>query len=110
MFSKVNTFLLFSFISIIPSICIASSNLQTDTLADILDTSIVNTLLLTSTGIASHYCIKFHKRKTASGEQFDLFAHTAAHRRLPFGTIVKVVNTNNNYATLVKINDRGPFV
>jgi len=70
----------------------------------------IKNIIITQKGIASHYGTKFHRRKTASGERFDLFAHTAAHKRIPFGTIVKIINTENNLATLVKINDRGPFV
>lgn len=65
--------------------------------------------LTTSEGISSHYGHKFHNRKTASGERFDMYGYTAAHRKLPFGTIVKVVNLKNNKAVLVRINDRGPF-
>ncbi len=61
-------------------------------------------------GIASWYGDKEHGRKTASGERFNKYAHTAAHRTLPMGTIVRVVNLENGRDTLVKINDRGPFV
>lgn len=61
-------------------------------------------------GKASYYCNKFHMRKTANGEQYNKNLNTAAHRSLPFGTIVRVVNKTNNLSTLVKINDRGPFI
>jgi rare lipoprotein A len=61
-------------------------------------------------GVASYYATKFHKRKTANGEVFDLFDFTAAHRRLPFGTIVKVKKIQNEKAVIVRINDRGPFI
>ncbi len=61
-------------------------------------------------GKASYYASKYQNRKTASGELFDHFSHTAAHRRLPFGTRVQVRNVNNNKSVLVKINDRGPFI
>jgi len=110
LFSRINTFLLFSLVSIIHDVCSGTMNMQIDTLPDCIEQSIVNNFLLTNIGKTSHYGTKFHKKKTASGEQFDLFAHSAAHRSLPFGTIVKVINTKNNYATLVKINDRGPFI
>ncbi len=61
-------------------------------------------------GLASWYGGKFNGRKTSSGEIFDTNDKTAAHRTLPFGAIVKVVNVENGKSTVVKINDRGPFV
>ncbi|MBI9105012.1 MAG: septal ring lytic transglycosylase RlpA family protein [Spirochaetales bacterium] len=64
----------------------------------------------TETGMASWYGGKFQGRQTASGEIFDTNLMTAAHKTLPFGTIVKVVNLDNELETTVKINDRGPFV
>ncbi|MHC5308479.1 septal ring lytic transglycosylase RlpA family protein [Myroides sp. LJL116] len=59
---------------------------------------------------ASYYHKKFNGRKTASGEVFRNSKLTAAHKSLPFGTIVKVTNPSNNKSVKVKINDRGPFV
>jgi rare lipoprotein A len=61
-------------------------------------------------GRASYYADKFHGRATASGEIFDQKKLTAAHRSLPFGTMVKVINLTNGLSVIVKINDRGPFV
>lgn len=61
-------------------------------------------------GIASYYADRFHGRQTASGERYDRNAFTAAHRRLPFGTHVRVVNLDNGKTVDVRINDRGPFV
>jgi rare lipoprotein A len=61
-------------------------------------------------GIASWYGGKFQGRKTASGEIFDTNKFTAAHKTLPFGTIVRVTNLENNKNTIVRITDRGPFV
>lgn len=61
-------------------------------------------------GKASYYADKYHGRKTASGERFNQRANTAAHRKLPFGTWVRVTNVNNGKRVAVKINDRGPFV
>lgn len=61
-------------------------------------------------GLASYYADKFHGRKTASGETFNQTKLTAAHKTLPFGTIVKVTNLENNKSVKVRINDRGPFV
>lgn len=51
-----------------------------------------------------------HGKKTASGERFNANAFTAAHRTLPFGTIVKVTNPENNKSVEVRINDRGPWI
>lgn len=61
-------------------------------------------------GIASYYADRFHGRQTASGERYDRSAYTAAHRRLPFGTHVRVINLDNGHSVDVRINDRGPFV
>jgi rare lipoprotein A len=61
-------------------------------------------------GIASYYGKKFHGRMTANGERFDMRELTAAHRTLPFGTVVRVTNLNNGREVRVRINDRGPWV
>ncbi len=61
-------------------------------------------------GIASWYAGKFQGRLTANGETFDTNQFTAAHRELPFNTIVRVRNMNNGRTVVVRINDRGPFV
>lgn len=61
-------------------------------------------------GQASYYGNEFHGRKTANGERFDQGQLTAAHRTLPFGTRVKVTNTQNGKSVIVRVNDRGPFV
>lgn len=60
-------------------------------------------------GSASFYADRFHNRLTASGERFNMNALTAAHPRLPFGTLVRVTNHINNRSVVVRINDRGPF-
>lgn len=57
---------------------------------------------------ASYYANKFNGRKTASGERFSNSDLTAAHRKLPFGTRVRVTNVANGESVTVKINDRGP--
>ena len=64
----------------------------------------------TTTGIASWYGPGFHGRKTASGEKFNMYALTAAHKTLPLHSMVRVTNTKNHRSIIVKINDRGPFV
>lgn len=61
-------------------------------------------------GIASWYGKKFHGRKTSSGEIYDMYAMTAAHKTLPLGTYVRVRHLTNNRVVEVQINDRGPFV
>ena len=61
-------------------------------------------------GIASWYGRRFHGRRTASGEIFDMNSATAAHPTLPFGTRVQVTNLENGRSVVVRINDRGPFV
>lgn len=60
-------------------------------------------------GRASWYGPGFHGRRTASGETFNTHALTAAHRTLPFGTKVRVVNKRTGKSVVVRINDRGPF-
>ena len=62
-----------------------------------------------ASGLASWYGPGFHGRRTASGETFDTNDLTAAHRTLPFGTRVRVVNERNGREVVVRINDRGPF-
>ena len=64
----------------------------------------------TESGKASYYAEKFQGRKTASGEPYDRAKKTAAHRTLPFGTKIRVTNTENGRSVIVRINDRGPFV
>ena len=64
----------------------------------------------TEFGKASYYSLKFQLKKTASGELYDKSKRTAAHKKLPFGTNIKVTNTKNRKTIIVKINDRGPFV
>jgi rare lipoprotein A len=62
------------------------------------------------TGVASFYADKFVGRTTANGEKYRHNKLTAAHKSLPFGTMVKVKNLDNNKEVVVRINDRGPFV
>jgi rare lipoprotein A len=61
-------------------------------------------------GVASYYAHKFHGRKTANGERFDMNGISAAHQTLPLGTIVRVTNFKNGRSLEIRINDRGPFV
>lgn len=61
-------------------------------------------------GTASWYGPPFHGRRTSNGEIYNMYEFTAAHRTLPFNTVVRVTNLRNGKQTEVRINDRGPFV
>lgn len=61
-------------------------------------------------GMASWYGQSHHGKRTANGEAFDMEAMTAAHRSLPFGTLVRVTHLATNREVTVRINDRGPFI
>lgn len=60
-------------------------------------------------GLASWYGTKFHGRRTSSGEPYDMYQMTAAHKSLPIPSYVKVTNTRNGKSAIVRVNDRGPF-
>ena len=64
----------------------------------------------TMTGVSSWYGPNFHGKMTSNGEQYDMHAHTAAHKTWPMDTMVRVENLQNGKSTVVRINDRGPFV
>ena len=63
----------------------------------------------TESGVASWYGPGFNGRKTASGEVFNTNGYTAAHKTLPFNTLLKVTNVENGKSTIVRVNDRGPY-
>ena len=63
-----------------------------------------------SFGLASWYGKRFHGKKTANGEIYNMHASTAAHKSLPMGALVEVTNLNNGKRIIVRINDRGPFI
>ena len=69
-----------------------------------------DTNVLQTTGLASWYCPRYNGRTTANREQFDQMAMTAAHPKLPFGSLVEVTNLANGKSVKVRINDRGPYV
>ncbi|MDP1603216.1 MAG: septal ring lytic transglycosylase RlpA family protein [Legionella sp.] len=60
-------------------------------------------------GLASWYGTKFHSQRTSSGENYDMYGMTAAHKTLPLPTYVRVKNLSNGREAIVKVNDRGPF-
>lgn len=61
-------------------------------------------------GLASWYGRKFHRKRTSSGERYNMYELTAAHKTLPLSSRVLVTNLNNGRHVVVKVNDRGPFV
>jgi len=61
-------------------------------------------------GVASWYGAEFHGRPTASGEIYNMYDYTCAHREYPFGTKLKVINLKNNKDVVCTVNDRGPFI
>ena len=61
-------------------------------------------------GTASYYGRELHGNRTASGERFNAYGFTAAHRTLPLGTKLRVTNLANGRSVIVRVNDRGPFV
>ncbi|QZE14912.1 septal ring lytic transglycosylase RlpA family protein [Halosquirtibacter laminarini] len=63
----------------------------------------------TQTGEGSYYAEKFHGKPTANGERFSIWKYTAAHRTLPFNTVVRVDSHISHLSVVVRINDRGPF-
>jgi len=61
-------------------------------------------------GVSSYYAEKFHGKRTANGEIYDMYGISGAHQTLPLNSIVKVTNLENNKELIIKVNDRGPFV
>lgn len=78
------------------------------------DESIINTSIIRyidrGTMRASWYGPRFHGRITANGEIYDQNAHTAAHKSLKFGTLLRITNPRTNKSVIVRINDRGPYI
>ncbi len=77
--------------------------------ATIANPSIVN-YIDKGTMTASWYGPRFHGRLTANGEIYDQMALTAAHKKLKFGTLLKITNPMNNKSVIIRINDRGPYI
>ncbi|MBU0529899.1 septal ring lytic transglycosylase RlpA family protein [bacterium] len=61
-------------------------------------------------GLSSYYAEKFHGRRTANGEIYDMYGISGAHQTLPLNSIVKVTNLENNRELVIRVNDRGPFL
>jgi len=87
-----------------------SSDVSTLSSENIEDYNIAGYFEFEQTGNASWYGRKFHNRKTASGERYNMHELTAAHKKLPMGAIVRVINQQTDERVLLKINDRGPYV
>ncbi len=87
--------------------------LEVTTADDIIDSLVEPKLKLKlhkENAVASYYADKFNNRKTASGAKYDHNKLTAAHKKFPFGTKLKVTNPTNKKSVVVTVNDRGPFV
>ena len=84
--------------------------LQQELISDTLSLKIGKLKPYKNNSHASYYADKFNGRKTTSGKRFDNNKYTAAHKKLPFGTRVKVTNKANGKSVIVEVNDRGPFV
>ena len=80
------------------------------TMDDIAHAQRARTQVFVQNGVASWYGPGFHGRKTASGERFNQHQLTAAHKRLPLGTVATVTNLRNGKTVRVEINDRGTYV
>lgn len=76
---------------------------------EVTDPTKISTKHAYQVGRASYYGKRFHGRRTAKGDIFDISQMTAAHPRLPLGTLIKVTNLENGRAVEVEVNDRGPF-
>ncbi|WP_170148898.1 septal ring lytic transglycosylase RlpA family protein [Microvirga aerophila] len=93
-----------------PILFVAACNTTTDpTETGSISTKAIETGREMQRGQASWYGPGFHGRRTASGERFNSYDMTAAHRSLPFGTRLRVVNETNGRSVVVRVNDRGPF-
>lgn len=85
------------------------TKLKTGLEIDTLDVNNFKFRFLKKNAHASYYHNRFNGRRTASGKKFDNNGYTAAHKKLPFGTMVKVTNEANGKFVIVEITDRGPF-
>lgn len=75
-----------------------------------IEEGLYNYKLYRSNAHASYYAKKFHGKRTASGEKYNNYKFTAAHRKFKFGTLLRVTNLRNGKHVIVKVNDRGPHV
>lgn len=87
-----------------------SLHFQQEIVSDSLFLKIGKLKLYKNNSHASYYADKFNGKKTTSGKRFDNNKYTAAHKKLPFGTRIKVTNQANGKSVIVEVTDRGPFV
>lgn len=112
---KITLFLLAVAFALSLSSFIGSKKVQQKETQKAKDTIVVDSLkpgklkLFKKNAHASYYAQKFHGRRTASGKRFDNTKYTAAHRKFPFGTKLKVTNEANGKSVIVEVTDRGPF-
>jgi rare lipoprotein A len=106
---KTLIFIVFSFISVASALA-QQTDIPKDTLLkdSVQADSILSTNLRAIRGKATYYASKFHGRRTSNGDIFSNNKMTAAHLKLPFGTIVTVTNLDNGRSVVVRVNDRGP--
>ncbi len=83
---------------------------QSDPIANVYEISWNKPERTQSSVIASYYTYPFHTRQTANGEIYNMHDLTAAHKTLPFDTVIMITNEKNGYIALARINDRGPFI
>jgi rare lipoprotein A len=93
-----------------PARAIAPAQTETETEEDALHIPADAKPISVETGLASWYGGPYHNRRGSNGEVYNMHAMTAAHRTLPLGSIVRVINVKTGHSTLVRITDRGPFV
>ena len=94
----------------VPSEINTSLHLKRDSLSTPDIEKELGKLFMVTEGKASYYADRFHGRLTANGERFNMHDLTAAHKSLPFGSMVRVTNLSNGKKVLVRINDRGPYI
>lgn len=91
-------------------VALDTAKTKTIIVADTLKTKVVLKLKVFKTKAhASYYANKFNGKRTSSGVRFDNNKYTAAHRKLPFGTKLKISNEENGKSVIVEVTDRGPF-
>lgn len=111
------TFLGFQLLIIAPIIAESGSSQTSDSIAEFQSELVIDSLHTQEppgappgeTMVATYYSKRFHGRKTASGEKYDHYALTCAHKTLPFQTQLLVTNPKTGQSVTVKVNDRGPF-
>jgi len=105
---KALIFIVFSFISVASAFAQQTDMKDTLQKDSVQADSILSSNLRTVRGRATYYASKFHGRRTSNGDIFSNNKMTAAHLKLPFGTLVTVTNLDNGRSVVVRVNDRGP--